>query len=236
MSNSSSISSLILVVDDNFINRQYFSMALKKQGYSVELAENGHDAINQSKKQSYDIIFMDIRMPEIDGYETAKQIKSLPTNINTPIIATSAEKNELCGKQIFVDFILKPISPTQLKDCVKKHSKQNNQSNNNTIIFDKEYALKYAYNDKKIMEKLNALFIQDFPIQLKFLSESFNHKNTNKCIEIIHKLRGSCLICGALDLDKKFENLSQLLKNDNITFALKQFEIIKNYQIQELKQ
>jgi len=82
----------ILVVDDNKVNRDALEAITTKHGINCQLAANGHQAIEMCKNNHYDLILMDIQMPEIDGYETSMHIKSLQNdNSHTPIIAITAD-------------------------------------------------------------------------------------------------------------------------------------------------
>jgi CheY-like chemotaxis protein len=94
----------VLIVDDNLINRKYFSMSLIKAGFNVLTAENGQQAIELAQSKKFDVILMDIRMPDLNGFETSKAIQSNTTNANTPIIATSADSISGLEKTMYSDF------------------------------------------------------------------------------------------------------------------------------------
>jgi len=198
----------ILIVDDNIINRQYFSMSLKKHGYKTTEVENGYKAIELTKTIQFNMILMDIRMPEIDGYETTRHIKLLTNYKNIPVIATSAENIDNSNQSIFNDFLLKPISPTELLQAIEKYSIPAFHENE----FNKDTALKFAYNDHEIMHELITLFIKDLPYQFSLLEDNLNHKQYNVCNDLVHKIRGSCKACGAERLDRKLADLSEIIK------------------------
>ena len=201
----------ILVVDDNQINRQYFFMALNKFGYQVTLAENGFEAIDYANDTTFDIIFMDIRMPEMDGNQAASKIRKINKHKNTPILAISAESNTNKNSDLFNGFILKPVSPKQLKHNIEKFCKKEKPI---LKVYDQEKALKYTYNDKEILDKLIGMFLKDIPLQITLLKQSINQKDYNECHQIIHKLRGSSTTFGAMELDDELKNLSKMLIND----------------------
>ncbi len=122
-------STLALVVDDNKINLEVSSALLRKMGVGVHVAQSGMEAIEKIKKYPYQIIFMDIQMPEMDGYETSKQIRKLqdvPQNasdvLSVPIFAMTAnvrpediQKSYEAGMD---GHIAKPIVPNQLFDLI----------------------------------------------------------------------------------------------------------------------
>ena len=200
---------LVLVVDDNIINRQYFSMSLKKSGYDVIAVEGGQQAIEQAKTTKFDVILMDIRMPEMDGYECTRCIRKIPLQDTTPIYATSAEDLLKEHSALFTGFLLKPISPKQLNDTISQYIKTN------PVVFNQESALKFAYNDREIVKTLADLFINEFPKQVHALREfSVNHE-VQKCRDLVHKIKGSCRACGAQQIEGLLDDFSSLCNQDN---------------------
>jgi len=112
-----------LVVDDEPTNRLILQAHLSKNGYDIILAVNGIEAIEKFKEESPDIIFMDVMMPEMDGYEATKQIKILCGEHFVPVIFLTAITNEAelaqCVEAGGDDFLTKPFSPTLLKAKVE---------------------------------------------------------------------------------------------------------------------
>ncbi len=109
----------ILVVDDEPINFKLLNAILEREGYSVDYASNGHKAIEMATINNYNLIIMDLKMPEINGVETSRQIKKIKPETN--IVASSAinnmERNEYL---LFNDFISKPINRSQLLEIAEK--------------------------------------------------------------------------------------------------------------------
>ncbi|MCF6319093.1 MAG: response regulator [Proteobacteria bacterium] len=202
----------ILIVDDNHINRQFFSMSLKKANIQTTAAEDGYEAIEFAKNNAFDLILMDIRMPGIDGYETTKQIRLLSNHQKTPIFATSAENIVKDKQQCFNDFLLKPISPKLLIKKIRDYCPVEAEQ---AVVFNQNDALKYAYHDKDIMLKLIDMFVTDLPMQMSVLDKHMTLLNKQACIDTIHKIRGSCKACGAQELDSQLEQLSLCFRNGN---------------------
>jgi len=214
----------ILVIDDNLINRQYFSFALIKRGYHVDLAEDGFEAIEKAQENDYDLILTDIKMPLMDGYETTVKIKQIPQHENTPIVATSAENISGENKKHFVDTLLKPIKLKQLYSVVNRFC----QIDEDVLDFNIKQALEYAYNDKEIMRKMITMFSMELPIQLTLLNDMITRPNYSQASDLIHKMRGSCKTCGALKLDKKLESLSFILPSGELSNIKKSYKDIDN--------
>ena len=111
----------ILLAEDNVVNQVVATSFLEKFGYSVDLAEDGKKALSLSEKKAYDLILMDIQMPEMDGLETTKCIRnqSQNPNKNSKIIAMTASvlKSEIekCFIAGMDEYIEKPFDPNELE-------------------------------------------------------------------------------------------------------------------------
>lgn len=105
----------ILVVEDNIINQKVVIKVLERLGYAADIAVNGFEAIKKVKENAYDLIFMDMEMPEMDGIEATYRIKTLPDIKKNPVIvamtanATTEDKTR-CFEAGMKDFIAKPIT------------------------------------------------------------------------------------------------------------------------------
>ncbi len=114
---------VVLLVDDNMVNRQVAGEILKKSGCEVELAVNGQDAINKAKRRNYDVIFMDIQMPDMDGVTATRKIKELGIKNLAPIVAMTAysmkEDKERFIKSGLDDYISKPIKANELLNKIR---------------------------------------------------------------------------------------------------------------------
>jgi CheY-like chemotaxis protein len=112
--------SSILVVDDVEVNRKVASLMLKKLGYQADIATNGVEAIEALEQKPYDIVLMDIQMPEMDGIEATKIIKER-WHDSPKIIAVTAFAN--CRKSCFEvgvdDFLSKPLRINDLRDSLE---------------------------------------------------------------------------------------------------------------------
>ena len=114
----------ILIVDDNSVNRRVACQILIKSGCNVDEAENGFRAIEMINKQKYDLIFMDIQMPGMDGVEATQEIKKIRDQPIPPIVAMTAysmeEDREKFLSQGLDDYMSKPIKANLLIKKVKE--------------------------------------------------------------------------------------------------------------------
>lgn len=121
----------VLVVDDEELIRMVIKDYLENEGYFVDEASNGQDAISLALKNDYSLIIMDIMMPVMDGFTAVKEIKKIK---DIPVIMLSARKEEydkLQGFDIGIDdYVTKPFSPKELVARIKAVTKRNKELDN----------------------------------------------------------------------------------------------------------
>jgi CheY-like chemotaxis protein len=114
----------ILLIEDNEINRFLASTLLKKWNATYSLAVNGIDAIPYLQKENFDVILMDLQMPEEDGFQSTYRIRNT-LNLKTPIIALTANalesERQACLKAGMNDYLSKPYAPDDLYSKIVKH-------------------------------------------------------------------------------------------------------------------
>jgi CheY-like chemotaxis protein len=109
----------LLVVEDNAMNQKVALLMLRNLGYAADTANNGREAIQAIASQPYDLVLMDCRMPEMDGFEATRHIRlSAPRGAQIPIIAITAcaftEDREACLKSGMNDYLAKPVRVHEL--------------------------------------------------------------------------------------------------------------------------
>jgi two-component system sensor histidine kinase/response regulator len=118
----------ILLVEDNAVNQLLAVRLLEKGGHAVAVAGNGKEALATLKKQSFDLILMDVQMPEMDGFEATAAIRNLEkeSGKHSPIIAMTAHSmagdKERCLEAGMDDYISKPIRPEELIELLGRYS------------------------------------------------------------------------------------------------------------------
>lgn len=163
----------VLVVDDNPVNRKVFINLLKETMVQIDEASGGMECLEKIRQNKYDVIFLDHMMPDMDGIETLRHIKSEDEHfcMETPIISMTANAisgaREMYLAEGFDDFVSKPINPEKLEyllmdilpeDKVVYHKKENADAQNNSSIsfpdidgIDWEYALLHT-KDKSVLQ------------------------------------------------------------------------------------
>jgi CheY-like chemotaxis protein len=113
----------ILVVDDNELNLKVAGRALSDLNVKIEDVLSGREAIDKVKKNKYDVILLDIMMPEMNGEETLVELKKIK-DFDTPVVALTADAiqgaKEKYLKEGFDDYIAKPFTRDQIKEKLDK--------------------------------------------------------------------------------------------------------------------
>jgi CheY-like chemotaxis protein len=130
------VSMRVLVAEDNRINVMLATALLKKMGHVVDTAGNGREALEALAAKTYDLVLMDVHMPDMDGLEATRRIRQAEIagrrKSRTPIIALTASTLEgdrqICIDAGMDDFLAKPLDPNALKAAFEKHGPRQDQA------------------------------------------------------------------------------------------------------------
>jgi len=219
----------LLMVEDADVNRMVIRQFLENW-WPLECVEasNGEEAIELAKKQKFDLILMDIRMPVMDGYEAAHQIRQLESHKETPIIALTADVSQKvkdeASKGLFSNIIVKPIDPdvlqTQLlatisdKVSLNSHHKEARQNNVKQGKYDYEKIFEMMRRDPESFK----LFIEKSLNEIKLLRQNVLLAIDQSDYELIrkqeHKFRWTLQIYKMNSLHEQIISLQDLLINE----------------------
>lgn len=122
----------ILLAEDFIVNQKIATRIFKKMGYDIDIAENGLEAVEKATKYTYDMIFMDVQMPEMDGLEATRVIRKRKPENGPIIIAMTAnampEDRQKCIESGMNDYLSKPFKPKDLQGLLEKYNPQNEQT------------------------------------------------------------------------------------------------------------
>jgi CheY-like chemotaxis protein len=237
----------LLLVEDNELNQQVAGDFLEKAGLRVSIANHGGEAVQWVQKKDFDVILMDLQMPEMDGYEATKRIRALPNGKNLPIIAMTAaamqNDKEACLAVGMNGHVSKPIQPIELintllhwvkptaaKSSASPHDKQKESNLADRLPdFDLENIMMMLANDEEklihILGDLRERFLSQLPIIIAKITEG----DLVTAEQYLHTLKGTAGNLGATDLYRASAELDAQLssgtyRHDTLAHWLAVFE------------
>ncbi|MCP4601120.1 MAG: response regulator [Proteobacteria bacterium] len=187
-----------LIVEDNTTNRLVTTDMLEIVGCKVDIAENGKIAFEMATKKEYDIIVMDVQMPEMNGYETTEALRNAGNY--TPVIALTAaamsEDKKKCLDSGMDDYLTKPFKESSLRESI----------NNHLVILDTEYIKEKFDADK--MDK----FFEETYNRLDEIDRAITNQNFNKIKNEIEILYDSC---SSLNMERAKMIIAKLMEHNS---------------------
>jgi len=230
----------ILLVEDNKINQQIAQELLKIVGIDVEVANDGNEAINWVKNQRFDLILMDIRMPNLDGLTATRQLRSMAKKgdvtteyfATVPIIAMTANAmsgdKEECLAAGMNDYIAKPIEPEKLYAALLRWiaPKVNNSSKENALQLENkpqhilpnlsginpEIGIKRLGNNQEIYLKILQQFRDNHQNSATEIKTALESQEIETATRIAHSIKSISGSIGALALSQTAANLEKILR------------------------
>ncbi|GEM_PF-2841541 len=229
----------LLLVEDNKLNRQVAAGFLRHTGIQIDVAENGIQAIDKVLNQEFDIVLMDIQMPEMDGLTATKEIRSKEKFKDLPIIAMTAHAME-GDKQRSLDsgmngHLTKPVDPNELYRCILKwikkekinpvvnHDVQSAKANNldeklsnlQTIgLLDVAGALNKMHGKKALYIELLVTFIEENQNLVTDLNQLKRDCDLDTLRLKVHSLKSNAAYIGAHQLSKDASNVESLIESE----------------------
>ncbi|MCC6148579.1 MAG: response regulator [Anaerolineaceae bacterium] len=214
----------ILLAEDNFTNQQVALRFLQRLGYRADIAANGLEALSALRRQPYDLVFLDVQMPEMDGLETARQICTEWQGAARPyLIAMTANAmqgdRERCMEAGMDDYISKPVRTSELvrvltKPDLRKEPVSPSRSGEprsskppgrgkraaaSTLVIDPETLARLREDmGEDINRELIPLFLTESQRQMEEIRQGFRETNGELVLHASHSLKSSAALLGAL--------------------------------------
>jgi PAS domain S-box-containing protein len=247
-------SARILLVEDNLTNQEVANGMLRRLGWHASVTANGKEAIQALEKEIYDLVLMDVQMPEMDGYEATRVIRdpqSAVLNHNIPIIATTAHAMQGDGEKCLAagmsDYLSKPIDPKKLAQVVEKwlQRKAHGASEEASVkqaassltppskpvvmsaVFNRETFLERMMGDQEFARDIVDSFVKELPAQLNNLAQGFARKDLESIWKQAHKLKGSASNVGGdalRDVAFKMEKAGKAGDLEEVTRSISELE------------
>ena len=214
----------ILLAEDNPTNQTVAVAILKKLGHAVDAVANGGEAIRALREIPYDLVLMDCQMPEMDGYEATRWIRSSDAGVRNPhipVIAMTAHAmkgdREQCLAAGMNDYLCKPVQPKDLAETlarwltepvVESPSEPSTGANSsseptpeeNKAVFNEEEFLARLMGDRSLGQTVLVGFLEDVPHQIRTLKDCLNAGDAPLVERQSHTIKGAAATVSACSL------------------------------------
>jgi signal transduction histidine kinase/CheY-like chemotaxis protein len=244
----------ILLAEDNEINQKLAVRLLQKRGHSVVVAADGLQALAALEKESFDLILMDVQMPEINGYEATEAIRARErqSGAHIPIIAMTAHAmkgdREHCLSMGMDGYVSKPIKTRELFEAIDglEISGSIGWSNggSNTAVagagdaeepFNRKEALDLAEGDEELLLEITGVFLEGCPSSVAKIQQAIESGDTRALAAAAHSLRGAIANFGAKSAVSAARKLEMMAREGNLNEAPQTFEELSS-EINRLRQ
>jgi len=220
----------ILLVEDNMINQKIARRILEKLGYIADVAGNGLEALKAVEQKPYDLLFMDVQMPEMDGLESTRElVRKYPPDQRPKIIAMTANAmegdRERCLEAGMDDYISKPVTVEEIKNSLSKWGNEIKQEkikrfDPNDIMdwkmLDSIRCLDLGDDEGSLLLELVQVFMDEFPQNLAELQLHLKERKADLVRKTAHKMKGSGANLGAKGFAKICYKLELMGKNNEL--------------------
>ena len=235
----------ILIADDNVATQKTVYNMIDRLGYKADCVSSGIEVIHALQTINYNLIFMDLQMPEMDGIDATVQIRNPKTEIlnhNTPIIGVSAltlpSDREKAAKAGINDLIKKPITPKDAALVIEKWVLSNWQDNKsdsintaekdtismyeNDFVFNQKELFDRCMRDSKLVREILQIFTEDVPQRVEALYESIIKNDFDIAKLQVHTIKTTAANIGAISL----RDSASLLEKEILVKAFENAEVL----------
>ncbi|MFW6374536.1 MAG: PAS domain S-box protein [Thermodesulfobacteriota bacterium] len=229
----------ILLAEDNIVNQQVALGILKNLGLHGEVAADGAEVLKALRSNPYDVILMDVQMPEMDGIQTTRAIREGRAGENVKavhIIAMTAHAmqgdREICMEAGMNDYIPKPVEPLALADAVNRWLKERGENPNDgdsiphasaldasaetpDSVLDKSALLNRLMGKQELVRTVVQGFLEDMPQRMEALQNSIENEDFRTVRHLVHSIKGASANLSGESFCRTAAEMEDLLKAED---------------------
>jgi two-component system sensor histidine kinase/response regulator len=229
----------VLLVEDGIINQKLAIRLLEKKGHRVTVANNGKEALLALEENSFDLVLMDLQMPEMGGLEATAKIraKESRTGKHIPIVAMTAHAlrgdEDRCIQAGMDGYVSKPIQPDRLWDVIDTvladRPRQFEWEMTDALdVLDENVLWEQCGGDENMRRELTQLYLEEYPSSLQSIREAISARESEELLEAAHHLKGSSAVFGAkrvVHAAQRLEKMGACNSFDGVEDAYQELEI-----------
>ncbi len=195
----------VLVAEDHEVNRELARLLLERCGCEVVTVANGAEALVAASSAAFDLIFLDLQMPVLNGVEAARRIRR--AGVQAPLVAMSAsvlsQERELCRKAGMSEFLPKPFRKSDVQELLARLLGGGARSK----VFEPAQALAACLGDRQVLERLLAAFVSGLGAQLPAIRRAAASGDAQRVCQEAHAVKGAALNLHATELAERAAEL-----------------------------
>jgi len=232
----------VLVAEDNLVNQKLAVALLKKEGHRVTVAADGREAVEMFQRDSFDIVLMDVQMPDVDGFEATREIRRLESKspIRTPIVALTAHAGsadrEKCLASGMDRYLAKPIRSHDLFVLIAEltggstttHSSYGDDSGSEMgKEVDWNHAFETVGGDKRLLKELITVFLDEQSKMLADIRRAVESSHAKELRLSAHSIKGALTHLGAMKAAHIAFQLETMGQNKELAEAGRMLEVFQ---------
>jgi CheY-like chemotaxis protein len=228
----------ILVAEDNAVNQAVIIRVLAKMGHTALLANHGKEAVGMSQAEKFDVIFMDVQMPEMDGFAATRAIRETEkmSGMHVPIYAMTAHAmkgdRELCLAAGMDGYLTKPLRLNEVAEVLaglaaKTEPAADSQDTrepiadpglgpSNSAVWNREEAIERLGGDADLFQELCQIFLDESPKLLRELQSALKNGNAEDAMRAAHSIKGEVGYLSAPDAMSAARQLEEMARSKNL--------------------
>jgi len=219
----------VLVVDDNAVNRRFLDGTLSSQVTRLVTADGGRQALELGLAAEWDIVILDLHMPDLDGEAVMRRLRERLSAENMPLfIALTADARDSERDRLlqagFDGYLTKPLSGKALIDGIKAIRSNPGdagawhwRSEASTAVFDDHDALTAVNGDRELLDEMRRQLRAELPGHLATIDASLTGRDWSTAADAAHQLAGACGFCGAAALQQACQGLEAAMAEPDAT-------------------
>lgn len=229
----------ILVAEDDYINQKFITRAMKKLGYSMDLAVDGKEAVEKAMNTAYQLIFMDVMMPEMDGYEATRLILGHYSQGARPVIigltanALTGDREKLLQAGMD-DYLSKPYKIQDIEKLINKWTAQLVPDATGAVVtagnykhINLEYIQELAGGENEFVIEMIETYLETVGPNIGLLRDAVTANDTGTVTFLSHKLKGSFRFIGCTEPGNMMEEIEHHQEQGNLTRMLELLQAVE---------
>ena len=224
----------ILLAEDNVVNQQVATAMLLKRGHQVDVVANGREAVDAVRAERYDLVLMDIQMPEMDGFEATERVRTLPQGGNLPIIALTAHalsgERERCLARGMTGYLAKPFKAYELFAVVEGRGPDGGEplaAAAPPVDVDAFRRTMEEAGAAEAVDGILATFVQTLPQRLDALAVATSEAAAEPIQRAAHAFKSAAATIGARGLAALLDQIEGAAREGDVSGARESLERVR---------